>query len=88
MVAKPEFTHACSPGWTTYTTGPEAQPFGAGTWANPPHASDYPKGTVWACECGRTWVSLGGTPGDRTARFRKERRGERHRRERKAENGD
>lgn len=82
IVAKPEPGHACAPGWATYTTGPEAEPFGAGTWASPPNEADYPKGTVWECDCGRTYVSLGSiTPGDRTPRWRKERRRERRRRE-------
>ena len=81
VVSRPELGHACSPGWTTYTTGPESQPFGAGTWARPPSESGYPRGTVWQCECGLTYVSLGGVPGDRTPRWRKERRRERRRRE-------
>ena len=27
--------------------------------AHPPSGYDYPEGTVWQCECGRTWVSAG-----------------------------
>lgn len=28
----------------------------------PPNPHDYPRGTVWACECGKTWLSQG-SPG-------------------------
>lgn len=80
IVARPAARHACNPGWRNeFRDGP---PFGPGMYAIPPDASDYPKGTVWECECGRTWVSTGpiapSSPG--FIDFRREHWLERHRR--------
>lgn len=67
--------HECAPGWRTEATT-EAQP-ATPEWpavpegfarAIPPTPWDYPKGTVWECDCGRRWVSRGSvylnTPGE------------------------
>jgi hypothetical protein len=39
-----------------------------GLYGIPPASWDYPRGTVWECHCGKTWVSLGAPfvnmPGD------------------------
>lgn len=91
VVSRPEERHRCSPGWTYSEPGEDCgPPFGAPPdgrrWAYPPSGYDYPAGTVWECECGQTWVSTG--PPYRNAPgfvdFRRERRGERRRRERRS----
>ena len=83
-VYRPSQEHVCDPGWT-YKDAPEGSfPFGAGRYGIPPGPREFPKGTIWQCDCGRTWVSTGpiadNTPG--FVDFRPERRGERRRRER------
>jgi hypothetical protein len=92
VVARPATRHECSPGWTYSEPGEDCgPPFGAappgGRWTYPPAARDYPKGTVWQCDCGQTWISTGpiasNAPG--IIDFRRERRGERRRRERRAQ---
>lgn len=50
----PARKHECMPGWTVRTSYT-----GSGRVLDPPSASDYPKGTVWECKCGKTWVSRG-----------------------------
>lgn len=54
VVARPLPKHDCAPGWTA-KTGSD----GKGRVLDPPSATDYPKGTVWECPCGKTWVSRG-----------------------------
>ena len=89
---RPVRHHACSPGWTY--SEPElsdrtmwlgAPLFPGQRIAHPPSGYDYPEGTVWQCECGRTWVSAGppGRCSPGLVNFRPERRGERRRRERR-----
>lgn len=89
VVYKPERKHHCSPGWTWRASTGEgigAVPKGM-RYGIPPTPWDYPKGTVWQCECGQTWVSQGspaaGRPGWCT--FRREGRFERRRRERRSQ---
>lgn len=82
VVSKPTQKHTCAPGWgLEFTDGP---PFGPGWYSTPPDAREFPKGTVWECDCGVTWVSTGpiapNSPG--FIGFRRERRRERRRRER------
>lgn len=88
IVHRPPVRHACAPGWTYSEPGEDCgPPFGAPPpgrcWAYPPNGYAYPKGTVWECECGRTWVSTGppGPCSPGVVNFRPERRGERRRRE-------
>lgn len=91
VIARPARAHECSPGWT-YSEASGGPPFHLtpGTRiAHPPSAYDYPEGTVWQCECGRTWVSRGEVPGAGRAgpgmmEWRPERRLERRRRERRS----
>jgi hypothetical protein len=85
VVASPPSEHYCAPGWTRCQQIEDGGCFPAGSYyAIPPAGWDYPKGTVWECECGRTWVSTGppsfNSPG--LVDFRPERRRERRRRER------
>lgn len=85
IVRTPELQHSCAPGWTW-------TPIPAGHWLEdlgkggstgaPPSPSDYPKGTVWACDCGRTWVSGGRCAECWQVHFRREGRFGRRRRER------
>jgi hypothetical protein len=84
VIARPENRHECAPGWRTeFRDGP---PFGPGNYAIPPDAREFRKGTVWECECGKTWVSTGpiapNAPG--FIDFRREGRWERRRRERRS----
>lgn len=53
VIARPPRKHDCAPGWTT-KTGSDGRPYSI-----PPSSWDYPKGTVWECACGKTWVSQG-----------------------------
>ncbi len=80
VVATPARKHDCEPGWTT-KTGTDGR-----LYSVPPWASDYPKGTVWECPCGRTWVSRGAQVPGRSlfAWWRREGRLARWRRTRKA----
>lgn len=87
VVAMPAPVHRCAPGWT-YRTPDPVEAIGHPGWdwdtrlAYPPDARDYPRGTVWECDCGKTWVSTG-PPNGRSpgiVDFRPERRLERRRR--------
>jgi hypothetical protein len=52
--------HACDPGWEEGTTTEDSDLFPKGSrYGIPPTSSKYPAGTIWQCECGKTWVSLG-----------------------------
>ena len=53
VIAAPPRKHDCAPGWTWKTRG-DGRRYGI-----PPASWDYPKGTVWECSCGTTWVSKG-----------------------------
>jgi len=93
VIARPERKHECAPGWTygpvsDGTSKPgELLHLDAGERvAHPPSGYDYPEGTVWQCECGRTWVSTGPPAPNRPGMtdFRPESRRKRRRRERAA----
>ena len=56
VISRPGREHSCSPGWTQ---GGPVEHMPGKAYAIPPSAYDYPKGTVWECECGKVWVSLG-----------------------------
>lgn len=84
--------HSCSPGWV-WTSCPEDSDLFSivlggkgGKFGTPPTPWRYPKGTVWECDCGTTWVSTG--PCDRyspgSCGFRREGWFARRRRERRA----
>jgi len=81
ILKTPEREHSCDPGWRE--GGPAVL---GGRYAYPPDPRSFPKGTVWQCECGQTWVSQGAlarnSPG--IIHFRRERRLERRRRMRAA----
>lgn len=86
-VVKPAvIPHSCDPGWTWKPIpegGPLLLPGGmGGKYGVPPSPREFPKGTVWRCDCGRHWVSLGApnrySPG--FCEWRPESRGERRRR--------
>jgi len=86
VISKPVPGHSCAPGWSDYYVAKRDDYFGTepGWYSSPPDAYEYPKGTVWQCACGRTWVSTGppapNMPG--ITSFRPERWWERRRRER------
>jgi hypothetical protein len=83
VISKPSRAHPCAPGWKIRRRTDLDLPFTH--TADPPTSWEYPKGTVWGCGCGRTWVSTG--PPARNApgfvSFRREGRWERRRRERR-----
>ena len=91
VISVPERRHQCSPGWkeippvTSHPGSGEIMPLPPGMRrVAPPSVYDYPRGTVWECACGKTWVSQG-SPLVRhgvtsVAEFRPERRLERRRR--------
>lgn len=83
VISRPEREHACSPGWTQ---GGPVEGMPGYVRAIPPAAYDYPRGTVWECECGKVWVSKG-APAPQSPGFcdwRRETRRERRRRKRAA----
>jgi hypothetical protein len=85
VVAEPRREHACNPGVTyAWTDGDGMSP--AGWYANIPTSSAFPTGTIWACDCGKAYVSLGTPERARdvghvqTCFWRREHWWERHRR--------
>ena len=81
VVSVPELMHECDPGWRPYYVAErDLLGFGPGWYLHPPDERDFPKGAVWECSCGRTWVSLGRRNG-LWCNFRRERKRERRRRE-------
>ena len=84
VIERPEREHACSPGWTDGGPVKDIPGLEGRRYAIPPTSYDYPKGTVWECECGKVWVSLG-APAPQSPGFcdwRRETWRERRRRER------
>ena len=81
--------HSCYPGWRwkpiTKDSGiPPLVPGGeGGCYGIPPTTWEFPKGTVWRCDCGMVWVSEGDDPWSLGPGWRKERRMERWLRERR-----
>lgn len=63
VVRGAEPAHACAPGWTNRPLpAEEREAYAPAThYSVPPDPWRFPRGTVWQCECGRTWVSLGAT---------------------------
>lgn len=58
VVHKPERPHRCDPGWRVEAVNDTTLlPFTH--HSIPPDPWDYPRGTVWECDCGRRWVSTG-----------------------------
>ena len=90
VISRPAEQHHCNPGvrWAEYG-GPVVEgmppPALGRLYAIIPTQYSYPAGTVWACDCGKTWVSCpprwDNAPGDVT--WRRERWWERRRRERR-----
>lgn len=77
--------HECAPGWRDEWS--DGDDFGSrpGWYGVPPSPREFPPGTVWQCECGRTWVSLPTIPGSPgVCRWRRERHLGRWWREQKA----
>lgn len=79
VIAFPARAHKCAPGWRDH------QGSDGCTYGVPPTAWDFPKGAVWQCACGRTWISQGAVtlnspgfthwkPESQRARRRRERR--------------
>lgn len=89
IVHAPVVPHSCSPGWTWRPIPDNAPEYSlvpggkGGRYGTPPSRWDYPKGTVWECDCGRTWVSRGYCQQCWNVHFRREGRFARQRRERK-----
>lgn len=72
IVHKPATVHACSPGWTWTPSKGDGEipaPFPGAHYGTPPKVHDYPKGTVWECACGITWVSRGPQPAPANWRY-------------------
>lgn len=56
--------HSCSPGWTWKPITEDMKDLHmlsgeGGRYGVPPTPREYPAGTVWRCDCGLHWVSLG-----------------------------
>lgn len=87
VVARPELGHACNPGveWREIEQDQDWPGLPKGTvYAKVPTQHSHPAGTVWACDCGKTYVSKPpryvNWPGDVT--WRREHWWERRRRRR------
>lgn len=76
--------HSCDPGWTRYQIDdPFLLSLGVGSVGlKPPEQVDA--GTIWECECGKTWVAHYPYPNILSPDYRPEGRFERWRRERKS----
>lgn len=61
VIGSPKLVHSCDPGWEWREPGPDALPhLPAGTrYGVPPDPFRFPVGTLWCCECGQVWVSMG-----------------------------
>lgn len=64
VVKQAVIPHSCSPGWTwkPITDDMDHLRIGGGKggrYGVPPTPWTHPAGTVWRCDCGRHWVSLG-----------------------------
>jgi hypothetical protein len=67
VISKPPREHHCRPGWTWKPCSHDRSDYMPCAWpADEPHSYgipptpwDYPKGTVWECDCGKRWVSGG-----------------------------
>lgn len=65
IVYRPPTGHACAPGWTWRPWSEDSDvppPHADASTGTPPLLRDFPRGTVWECECGSTWVSRGSAP--------------------------
>ena len=96
VVQQAVIPHSCAPGWRwkpiTEGSGLHLVPGGmGGLYGVPPTLHEFPKGTVWACDCGQHWVSRGNTDIDGWMHvglgWRRERWWERRRRLRAARRG-
>lgn len=66
VVKQAVIPHSCNPGvrWEPMMDEETAAFRGlgkGGEYAVFPRPGEFPKGTVWACDCGQHWVSLGNT---------------------------
>lgn len=71
VVDRPAAQHSCNPGWRwewTDEASSRSGAIGGHYYGIPPTSWAYPRGTVWGCDCGRTFVSVGSRylnmPGD------------------------
>lgn len=58
VVYRPPATHECAPGWEWQECGPDGSLPGQ-MMGTPPWEPDFPRGTVWECDCGVRWLSRG-----------------------------
>lgn len=88
VVQSPPVEHHCNPGVTHAVAGPDSDIAGL-TYAVLPDRYRYPPGSVWECECGRTYIAYRPWGADETGqigriRWRREGRWARRRRVRRA----
>lgn len=86
VLHRPPYEHHCRPGWTHIPlTGDLAhlREQGYTHQVMPNRLFNAPPGTVWRCECGRTWVARRNVPGRLYARWVPEPRFAAWRRERR-----
>lgn len=57
VVASPDPGHRCNPGVIDRECPPEEAPFPGAVYAVIPDRWSHPPGTVWECDCGRSWVA-------------------------------
>lgn len=58
IVYRPPGVHVCRPGCEEQPADPAGSLAGK-TLISPPWPPDFPRGTVWECDCGTRWISLG-----------------------------
>lgn len=85
VIVRPQRSHSCAPGVTyRWSDGDPIWGLNAVRYAEIPSQYTHPAGTVWQCECGKTWVSKPprwvNAPGD--VSWRREHWWERRRRQR------
>lgn len=68
VVYRPPTGHVCRPGCEVHPAAPDGPLAGMPT-VSLPFPPDFPRGTVWECDCGTRWISLGVIPREHTGYF-------------------
>lgn len=59
IVYRPPGVHMCRPCCEEQPADPAGSLAGKTLVGEPPLAPDFPRGTVWECDCGTRWISRG-----------------------------
>lgn len=61
VVSRPPAVHVCRPGCEEHPAAPDG-PLAGMVTVSPPWPPNFPRGTVWECDCGTRWISRGVVP--------------------------